>query len=326
MAQIRDSSDIVGGNHIEIPTPSTIVYHTKGYAKGPVVTFFHDEHADVFNLKCANCHREEGCGRCHEEVGKTHAPPPRTEEEVHRICVECHGDDDCDKCHSVKEMKPSSGSGGSLQLASERLSEPILFPQGPGSPAPVVFRHDTHGEYGLNCSNCHPWLYMMTREKAAPSRVHTAEASERHECSECHDGETAFDIQIDCKLCHRDPRAQPRPPAARALPTVEFPSGSDSPGPVVFSHDTHLDPDTPTCSTCHPDPFTMLPVKADPDLDKRLPMMHEQAYCGRCHNGKAAFNWEDDCMMCHREREEEPARLLIDRVPFDHRKGSRRRT
>jgi len=29
--------------------------------------------------------------------------------------------------------------------------------------------------------------------------------------------------------------------------------------------------------------------------------MHSPHYCGQCHNGEKAFNWEDNCESCHVE-------------------------
>jgi c(7)-type cytochrome triheme protein len=78
---------------------------------------------------------------------------------------------------------------------------------------------------------------------------------------------------------------------------VALPQTGDSPGVVTFMHDTHVDPDKPSCTGCHPKSFRIL--KTTP----RTPITHERMtkgeQCGACH-GKTAFGFEDDCAMCHR--------------------------
>jgi c(7)-type cytochrome triheme protein len=94
------------------------------------------------------------------------------------------------------------------------------------------------------------------------------------------------------------------PVAGRDLPKLpadrEVPRGTDSPGKVVFSHKSHVDSSRPDCTTCHSDPFRILPAKAGaPALVIRHADMEKGKYCGRCHDGKSAFGF-DDCTMCHR--------------------------
>lgn len=78
---------------------------------------------------------------------------------------------------------------------------------------------------------------------------------------------------------------------------IEMPKSADSPGKVVFSHETHVDPDQPRCTTCHPKEFRILKSTA------RTPVTHERmekgGQCGACHNGKAAFALDQDCTVCH---------------------------
>lgn len=76
--------------------------------------------------------------------------------------------------------------------------------------------------------------------------------------------------------------------------------GADSPGQVVFRHDSHVDGARPDCVTCHPRRFSILgrsggearPAITHADMEKG------QA-CGACH-GKAAFGF-DECGNCHAE-------------------------
>ena len=79
---------------------------------------------------------------------------------------------------------------------------------------------------------------------------------------------------------------------------LNMPKGGDSPGQVVFRHDSHVDSARPSCVPCHPQRFSILGKNA---LEKRAVLKHEtmekgQA-CGGCH-GKEAFGFKD-CENCH---------------------------
>jgi c(7)-type cytochrome triheme protein len=86
-----------------------------------------------------------------------------------------------------------------------------------------------------------------------------------------------------------------RLPAALTLP-----QSADSPGKVTFSHTTHVDSGKPDCTGCHPGLFKIL--KSTPSTDGTIlhAKMDKGRQCGACHNGKAAFGF-DDCTACHRE-------------------------
>jgi c(7)-type cytochrome triheme protein len=92
--------------------------------------------------------------------------------------------------------------------------------------------------------------------------------------------------------------------AAQTLPKlpdeVKLAKSEDSPGQVYFNHASHVDPESPSCTSCHPKDFKIL--KASP---ARPPIKHEVMekgqLCGSCHDGKKSFGLQDDCTMCHRE-------------------------
>lgn len=77
---------------------------------------------------------------------------------------------------------------------------------------------------------------------------------------------------------------------------------ADSPGKVVFSHQTHVDQSKPDCTTCHPKLFKMLKPGSTAD---GTPIVHAKMekgrQCGACHNGKDAHGF-DDCTTCHRQQ------------------------
>lgn len=76
--------------------------------------------------------------------------------------------------------------------------------------------------------------------------------------------------------------------------------GADSPGPVAFRHESHVDQARPDCLGCHPGRFSIL---RGGEGDRRAAITHaameKGAACGACH-GKAAFGF-DDCTSCHAE-------------------------
>lgn len=76
---------------------------------------------------------------------------------------------------------------------------------------------------------------------------------------------------------------------------IVFPGGEEA-GPVTFRHDSHVDPDAPNCVNCHGEKFKLLARSASADPMKER---HSRQQCGACHDGKIAFNMEDDCSMCH---------------------------
>jgi c(7)-type cytochrome triheme protein len=87
----------------------------------------------------------------------------------------------------------------------------------------------------------------------------------------------------------------PKLPADIALPQT-----GDSPGKVVFSHQSHLSYQAkPDCTVCHP---KLAPIMKPMKGTKRTPLTHAAMLkgqaCGACH-GKDAHNF-DDCTTCHK--------------------------
>lgn len=84
------------------------------------------------------------------------------------------------------------------------------------------------------------------------------------------------------------------------LPTdYVFPRGEGSPGPVMFSHASHVDAAKPSCTTCHPREFRILEAGRTASREAiRHDRMQAGAACGACH-GKTAFGF-DSCELCHR--------------------------
>src|SRR5512140_3236557 len=91
--------------------------------------------------------------------------------------------------------------------------------------------------------------------------------------------------------------------AAQSLPklpgALNIAKSAESPGQVVFNHETHVDPSKPACTTCHPKEFAILKADAGKRTIRHSDMEKGRA-CGACHDGKKAFALTDDCTACHR--------------------------
>jgi c(7)-type cytochrome triheme protein len=84
------------------------------------------------------------------------------------------------------------------------------------------------------------------------------------------------------------------------LPTdYVFARGDGSPGPVTFSHASHVDAAKPACVAWHPRIFRITETGRPQDRERIThARMEKGAACGACH-GKAAFGL-DGCDACHR--------------------------
>ena len=85
----------------------------------------------------------------------------------------------------------------------------------------------------------------------------------------------------------------------RLPPDFVYPRGEESPGPVTFRHETHVDPGNPDCTTCHPTQWKITEPNATAD---GRPATHERfdkgELCGACHDGDRGFKMRA-CDSCH---------------------------
>jgi c(7)-type cytochrome triheme protein len=90
--------------------------------------------------------------------------------------------------------------------------------------------------------------------------------------------------------------------AAAELPNlpkeITLPRGANSPGPVAFRHDSHVDTAKPACLDCHSGRFSILGRAAlAPKAAITHAVMEKGQSCGACH-GKGAFALTE-CDNCH---------------------------
>ena len=181
--------------HPVITVPTKRIYQTSGM-KGTLVTFFHNEHTDVFGIDCKNCHHEESCVKCHE-VTKSITKKEFSFEQKHKKCASCHDTIDktrCENCHTKKELKPFDHK---IRTGFELKKY--------------------HAE--LRCSNCHQTKKIFTGLNSSCTSCHSAWNSktfnhkvtglaldEMHielDCGDCHIGED-FSKKPSCENCHDD--------------------------------------------------------------------------------------------------------------------------
>jgi len=97
---------VLGRQHPKVDEPLQLLYETS-YDKGKMVTFYHDEHVNLFGLECSSCHQDDGCISCHNKNPLTAKPTlakERTFEQQHSKCIACHQDHSCDKCHTASPL------------------------------------------------------------------------------------------------------------------------------------------------------------------------------------------------------------------------------
>lgn len=196
MNKAPSRDDIVGRMHPPIPEPETEIYQTKyKYQAGTHVLFRHREHIHRFGFRCAECHREDNCLRCHEK-GKNHVQQTKTLEQHHNPCANCHQMDDpakCDGCHRAA-----------------------------GEPPPTPFDHATTGwplgryHQGKRCRGCHRTVPFSKLERGCDAchgdwspqtfdhsitGQHLSDDHADADCEECH-ADRRFDGPPACDACH----------------------------------------------------------------------------------------------------------------------------
>ena len=185
--------DLIGRMHPPIPEPVEELYSTVSKEeKSTKVLFRHKQHIHAYGLRCAECHREDGCNRCHGEH-KEHVQQVRTFEQHHKPCLDCHREDTCESCHF-----DSSAA------------------------APSVFSHDRTGwpltryHADKGCRACHASVPFGRLDRACDSchaswnptnfdhRVTGQTLDDNHQridCVDCH-AERSFEMPPTCDGCH----------------------------------------------------------------------------------------------------------------------------
>jgi len=197
-----DPTDIIGRAHPPLESPTKRVYRTP-YTAGPIVTFQHKEHSELFGFRCVDCHHQESCTSCHD-WRKAAAAPERSQAEVHALCNDCHGQDACAKCHDTRERESFSHhrTGWPLNPYHQRLACWSCHPRG-----------RDFGRVNRMCTSCHGTWSPGNFEHAVTG-LRLDEVHSGLDCTECHE-DRHYDADPVCSNCHDDGRTpESAPPGA----------------------------------------------------------------------------------------------------------------
>jgi hypothetical protein len=181
--------------HPELKVPTKLVLATT-YEKGKLVTFYHNEHTDIYGFDCKSCHKQESCAQCHSSEPKT-KPENITHEAAHKKCSGCHNTNDkskCGSCHSDRELKQFnhlSRTGFELKGYHSKLS--------------CTSCHKTKTVFtGLSsyCNSCHSgWNPSNFNHKITGLMLD--EMHSEFDCGDCHPKED-YSKKPSCEDCHED--------------------------------------------------------------------------------------------------------------------------
>jgi hypothetical protein len=195
--------DIAGKTHPARSKPSKMVWETN-YDKGKIVTFFHDEHVELFKLNCADCHSNDNCTKCHEsKTTKDYSKPikiNKSEEEHHKPCSSCHNINACQKCHKGNEMQPFNhgrSTGWSLSCYHSKLACEKCH----GNNVPFK-------KLDNNCTSCHKNFIKGEFDHKITGLV-LSEVHLEADCKDCHVNGN-FAKTPECSSCHENDKSFPK--------------------------------------------------------------------------------------------------------------------
>ena len=197
-----DKTDIVGSEHPPITAPEKVVFETAA-DEGNYVTFYHDEHVDIFEFKCVDCHRQENCQRCHNMEAESFIDQKRfvishdedkTMEDIHGSCYPCHEESDCDKCHSESIMNPfdhETTTGWVLNKYHNNLKCRECH-----------FSTNMFSSLDNTCTSCHADFVSGSFDHKITGLV-LDDIHQEVDCEDCHQ-EQYYSAKINCESCHDD--------------------------------------------------------------------------------------------------------------------------
>jgi hypothetical protein len=186
-----DATDIVGIKHPPIHTPDKKIYNTP-YQEGPVVTFHHNQHVDLYGLDCVDCHQQENCAYCHELKSESKIATRKTMLEVHSTCNNCHLQDKCSKCHDTREKPAFSHevTGWPLNRFHKELGCRSCHPAG----RPIAAMDSC-------CTSCHKnWSRKKFNHGVTGLKLNEIHAE--FDCVDCHSKPDYSDPEAGCANCH----------------------------------------------------------------------------------------------------------------------------
>jgi len=211
-AQILDGYQRGRKEHPPVNAPEKKVYATKEQ-EGTVVAFYHTDHANRFGIKCADCHRQEGCISCHDKrpaelQAKAAADRKQDFDAVHARCSSCHEGQSCETCHARSDpgsFDHARTSGWALKAYHQNLACSRCHGEGK---AFTGLKRD--------CAGCHrswdPGSFVHSVTGLKLDELHVA-----FDCAECH-ADKDFGKPPTCAGCHPDktfPQFKPGKPVRK---------------------------------------------------------------------------------------------------------------
>jgi hypothetical protein len=196
-----DTTDIVGLSHPMIAATPSYIYQTS-YDDGPVVSFHHEDHVEMFGLKCVDCHRGDSCSRCHHG-NETKAKSTRLDHVT--TCGACHLERDCKFCHN-HEAKPKFEHTRTVGWALQPYHTKVGCKTCHGSPQDFHTPSD-------RCTSCH----IHWEEGGFNHAVTGLVLNDDHldlDCRSCH-LEADFSRHPSCEECHDEPMLPGKLPGVR---------------------------------------------------------------------------------------------------------------
>ena len=204
-ASQSDKKSRVVRSHPVVQKPSRLVLET-GYDQGRFVTFYHNEHVDLFGIECSQCHSSEGCIRCHQK-NKSASAQPIAAKSGHEICESCHNvTERCDRCHGG-EAKPG-------------------FNHQRRSGWPLRAFHES-----LECNRCHTRKNVFTGLSGACTSCHSAWTTENFRHAVTGLVLDPNHAELTCDVCHTDDRFVAAPSCQGCHEQFNYPK--QSPGKRV---------------------------------------------------------------------------------------------
>ncbi|KPL07716.1 hypothetical protein AMJ86_03235 [bacterium SM23_57] len=173
-----------------ITEPDRKVYNVE-MDDGPVVTFHHQQHSQLYGIDCMECHKGEGCGVCHTPQDKRTAVAQKPED-PHARCFNCHEDASCDKCHLQKETEgfTHAQTGWPLSRYHKPLTCNACHPKG-----------KKISRLNRSCTSCHKNWSSSNFDHGNITGVTLGEIHMGFDCSDCHLNKR-FDKKPSCDGCH----------------------------------------------------------------------------------------------------------------------------
>ncbi|MBN1903802.1 MAG: hypothetical protein JW927_01770 [Deltaproteobacteria bacterium] len=204
----KGEQDDISGNEIkpDLFTMDTLksfgAFETKKFDKS-----LHDLHTDITGKECNTCHHVKGkevsCRKCHKETDRKKLISMKNAS--HLSCIGCHremsGPVNCSECHKANEQqKIVSGDDSSASTNPE----PDIKHKGENRISsitdmnPVLFDHETHGQYQENCNLCH-----HTGESGSCTQTcHTVDGSKQGNVITAEQAMHGPDSKRSCIGCH----------------------------------------------------------------------------------------------------------------------------